>query len=78
MNDFEHGPKLEQPRLITRMLGHLGLVWGEGMSEFGLRHVGMGLPLHRRSTLEASQAAARGMLAIAEEIQSRRPEGGEV
>jgi hypothetical protein len=60
----EHEPQVhefEHSRL-NRVLGRVGLVYGSGMAEFGLKHVGWGIPLHRRSTLESSGEKARAMM----------------
>jgi hypothetical protein len=72
MTDFEGLQTQEVAKnLPQRMLGRFGLVYGEGMSEYGLKHVGMGIPLHRRATLEANLAAAQNMMAIVEDAQAR-------
>ncbi len=73
----ESAPKVQefQHNRLNRLLGKVGLVFGSGMAEFGFKHDGMGIPLHRRSTLQESIDEARNQLAIAEAAQSRSEAG---
>ena len=61
--------EFEQNRL-NQMLGKVGLVYGSGLAEFGLLHVGWGIPLHRRSTLEAANEQARATMDALQAIRS--------
>lgn len=56
---------------LNQMLGRVGLVYGGGLAEFGLRHVGWGIPLYRRSTLEEIERSARDMATAIQEVEDR-------
>ncbi len=62
--NFEHNR-------LNQLLGKIGLVYGSGMAEFGLMHSGLGVPLHRRSTLQESMNQARNELATIEAAIAR-------
>jgi hypothetical protein len=64
IENYEHGP-------LNRALGKIGLVYGSGLAEFGIQHVGMGIPLYRRKSLEDSLLYARNLLDMAASITER-------
>lgn len=59
MSELEPQAQEFQHNRLNQMLGKVGLVYGSGLAEFGLKHVGWGIPLHRRSTLESADEKAR-------------------
>lgn len=61
VTEINPGSQQSQTRSL---LDSLGLVYGDGLSEFGLKHVGSGIPLQRRSSLEKSRKRAAKRYAI--------------
>ena len=64
VHDFKHSR-------LKQILGKVGLVYGSGMEEFGVKHVGWSIPLHRRSTLEAADETARVAMDILQAAEER-------
>lgn len=63
-HQFEHSR-------LNQVLARIGLVYGSGLAEFGFRTAGTGIPLHRRSTLEAARRQAEETMQTVAEIQQR-------
>ena len=62
--------KFEHNRL-NQMLGKVGLVYGSGLAEFGVKHAGRGIPLYRRSTLEAADEKAQAVMNVLNAAEER-------